>query len=116
MGNPLCHFELAVSDVEKSQRFYKTLLGWEFAGSAMPDYTMIDTGSEPGGGMMEVQPEMPGPCMTVYFLVDDIPAVLEKVEQAGGKVLVPQTPIPDVGAYAVIGDPDGLTFGIFKSQ
>jgi len=41
---------------------------------------------------------------------------LKKIEQAGGRVLVSQTPIPGVGEFAVIGDPDGLSFGIFKSQ
>lgn len=62
--------------------------------------------------MMEVRPEMPRPCLTVYFLVDDIPALLKKVEQAGGKVLVPQTPIPDVGAFSIISDPDGLALWV----
>ena len=114
MGHPLCHFEFAVSDVEKSQHFYKSLFDWEFEHEPKLDYTMIKTGSEPGGGMMKVAPEMPGPCLSVYFLVDDIPAILKKVEEAGGNVLVPETPIPDVGAFAIIGDPDGLSFGIFK--
>ncbi len=114
MGNPLCHFEFAVSDLDRSRSFYKALFGWEFDSSSMPEYTLIKTGSEPGGGMMKAAPEMPGPCLTVYFMVDDIPATLKNAEEAGGKVLMPETPIPNVGAFAIVGDPDGLAFGIFK--
>ena len=116
MGNPLCHFEFAVTDVERSQRFYKSLFDWEFDSQSMPGYSLINTGSEPGGGMMDVKPEMPGPCLSVYFLVDDIAAALKKAAELGGRVLVPETQIPNVGAFAVIGDPDGLSFGVFKSQ
>ena len=116
MASPLCHFEFQSDDPEKCQQFYGSVLGWEFDSQSMPGYTLIKTGSEPGGGMMTVKPEMPDPCLSVYFLVDDIATTLKKAEEVGGRVLVPETPIPNVGAFAVIGDPDGLSFGIFKSQ
>ncbi|MBU0637921.1 MAG: VOC family protein [Planctomycetes bacterium] len=115
MPNPLCHFEFTASDEARSRQFLTSVFDWKFDGSSMPGYTLINTGSEPGGGLMKVTPEMPGPCFTVYFLVDDIPATLQKVEQAGGKVLVPQTPIPNVGEFAIIADPDGLHLGIYRS-
>ena len=48
--------------------------------------------------------------------MNDIGATLNKAQQAGGKVLVPETPIPNVGSFAVLSDPEGLHFGIFKSR
>ncbi len=116
MASPLCHFEFQSDDPEKCQQFYGSVLGWEFDSQSMGDYTLIKTGSEPGGGLMKRPPQVPAPCLTVYFLVDDIAATLNKAQQAGGKVLVPETPIPNVGAFAVLSDPEGLHFGIFKSQ
>lgn len=116
MASPLCHFEFQSDDPEKCQQFYGSVLDWEFDSQSMPGYTLINTGSEPGGGLMKTPAEAPGPCLSVYFLVDDIGATISKAQQAGGKVLVPETPIPNVGAFAVLSDPEGLGFGIFKHQ
>jgi predicted enzyme related to lactoylglutathione lyase len=115
MANPLCHFEFMSDDPEKCQEFYGGVFGWEFDSSSMPGYTLIQTGSDPGGGLMQRPAEAPAPCLTVYFLVDDIAETVSKAQQAGGKVLVPETPIPNVGAFAVIADPEGRHFGVFKS-
>ena len=115
MANPLCHFEFMSDDPEKCQQFYGSVLGWEFDSSSMPGYTLIQTGADPGGGLMKRPPEAPAPCLNVYFLVDDIADTINKAQQAVWKVLVPETPIPNVGAFAVIADPEGLHFGVFKS-
>jgi predicted enzyme related to lactoylglutathione lyase len=116
MANPICHFEFCSDDPEKCKQFYGSVFGWEFDNQSMPDYTLINTGSEPGGGLMKRPPQAPAPSLTVYFLVDDVGATVSKAQQAGGTVLVPETPIPNVGAFAIIADPEGLHFGIFKHQ
>ena len=116
MGNPLCHFELMVSDVKKSQEFYGKIFDWEFkTDEAMSDYTMISTGIEPGGGMMKKPDEAPCFALSQYFLVDSIEETLGKVRGAGGKVGVPKTEIPGVGWWALVIDPDGIPVGIFES-
>jgi predicted enzyme related to lactoylglutathione lyase len=116
MASPLCHFEFQSDDPQKCQQFYGSVLGWEFDSQSMPGYTLIKTGSEPEGGLMQRPPGSPAPCMTVYFLVDDIGATINKAQQAGGTVLVPETPIPSVGAFAVLADPEGIGFAIFKHE
>ncbi len=116
MPNPLCHFELMTKDVNKCQAFYTGVFDWKFDSSSMPGYTLIQTGKEPAGGMMKVPPGAPGPCFTVYFMVDDIGATLKKVERAGGRVLKPETPIPNVGAFAIFADPEGNALGIFRPK
>ncbi len=116
MPNELCHFEICATDEQRSRRFYSALFGWEFDASSMPGYTLIKPGEGPGGGMMKCMPGMPGPSLRVYFQVDDIQPVLKKAEQGGGRVIMPETPIPNVGAFAMISDPDGVCFGIFKPR
>lgn len=115
MSNELCHFELMVSDVDKAKVFYGKIFDWKFTGSDMPGYTMIDTGKEPGGGMMKKPDEVPGFALSVYYLVDSIDETLKKVADAGGCMLVPKMEIPTIGWWALFTDPDGIPVSIFES-
>lgn len=116
MGSPLCHFEFMSDDPDKCKQFYGSVFGWEFNDRSFPGYTMIKTGRDPEGGLMKRPDEAPAPCMTVYFLVDDIPATLEKVKAGGGTVHKGETEIPNVGRFAVASDAEGIPFGIFKGR
>ena len=49
----------------------------------------------------------------VYFSVDDVDASAARVSELGGSISVPPTDI-SVGRFAVVGDPQGGTFTIFK--
>ena len=115
MGNPLCHFEFMVSDVEKAKEFYGKIFDWKFSDYGAMDYVMINTGSEPGGGMMKKPDETPQFALSEYFLVDSIEDTLAKVEAAGGKLGVPKMEIPGMGWWALFLDPDGIPVGIFQS-
>lgn len=53
--------------------------------------------------------------MNVYFMVQDIGAALAKVQESGGQVTVPKTPIPNAGAFAIFADPEGIVVGVFQS-
>jgi len=115
MGNPLSHWELMVSDVEQAKAFYTTIFDWELTDSGMEGYWFIQTGREPGGGMMAKPPKAPGCFLSQYFLVDSIDETLEKVTAAGGTVVVPKTEISkEIGCWAGFTDPDGIYVGIFE--
>jgi len=116
MASPLCHFEFMSNEPEKCREFYGSVFGWEFDDQLMPDYTLIKTGSEPGGGLMQRPTEVPNACMYVYFMVDDIPAALDRIETGGGTIHRGETEIPDVGWFAMAADPEGIVFGLFKSK
>lgn len=115
MGAPLCHFELMSNDPARCKRFYGDLFGWEFDDTSMPEYTMINTGSEPGGGLMQRPEQAPCPALNVYFMVEDIDATLTKAGVAGAQVCVPKTPIPGTGWFAMILDPEGIPVGLFQT-
>ena len=115
MGAPLCHFEFMSDDPDQCKAFYAKVFGWEYDDKSMPDYTLIKTGEEPEGGLVKRPAEAPAPSLNVYFLVDDIKATLAKVQQAGGRTVVPKTPIPNVGAFAMFSDPEGIVVGVFQS-
>ena len=116
MGSPLCHFEFLSNDPDKCKQFYSSVLGWEFDDSSMPGYTLINTGGEPSGGLMKCPDEAPGPSLCIYYLVDDLPATLQKVTDGGGTVINDKTEIPNVGWFAIATDPEGISFGLFKAK
>ena len=118
MGNPVVHFEFMVSDVAKSKEFYGKIFDWKFEhhDEGGMDYTMIDTGKEPGGGMMKKPDEAPMFALSQYFQVDDIDATLAKVVEAGGKPGIPKMEIPDMGWWAMFFDPDQIPVMIYQPK
>ena len=75
MAGWVVHYEIPASDVDRAQRFWSGLLGWEFGESVMPegDYRMARTGEQSGAALMQGDTGHP----KVYFDVDDIDAALE---------------------------------------
>lgn len=114
MPNPLCHFEFMSADVARWKSFYGQVFDWSFDDKTMPGYTVIHPGGEPNGGVFPKPPDAPGPCLTVYFAVKDIDETLGKVTERGGKLLVPRTPIPNVGEFALFTDPEGIIVGLLQ--
>ena len=75
---------------------------------------MVDTGGEGaiGGGIAEAQ----GPNQVIFYIeVDDPQAVLDRIEEAGGKTVVPVTEVPDMVTFAQFADPQGNVVGLVKS-
>ena len=114
MASPLCHFELLSDDPAKCKEFFGEVLGWSFDEDSMPGYTLINTGSDPGGGLMKRPGDVPQPMLGVYFRVDDIAATVTKIRAAGGKVLADVAEIPNVGRWAHVADPAGLRSVFFS--
>ncbi|MFQ5591221.1 MAG: VOC family protein [Phycisphaerae bacterium] len=115
MPNPLCHFELMSNQPEQCKEFYGKVFDWTFDDDSMPDYTLVNTGAEPTGGIFLKPSEAPSACANLYFSVDDIDETLAKVAELGGTVIVPKTAIPGVGHFAMFADPEGITIGILKA-
>jgi len=115
MAHPVVHFEIAGKDGTKLQEFYGKLFDWKISvEAAMGNYGLVE-GSEGGigGGIFQGQ-EGIAPFVTVYVSVDDLQAYLDKAVRLGGKTVLPPTPIPSVGAFAMFHDPEGNLVGLFK--
>ena len=120
MPNPVVHFEILGTNSAKAQRFYGDLFGWKIEAASIPGMPEGDTyGSVSpqdkgiGGG---VTGGMNGqPSVAVYIEVDDPQAYLDKIEQAGGKTVMPVTEIPNVVTFAMFSDPYGNAVGLVKS-
>jgi predicted enzyme related to lactoylglutathione lyase len=51
-----------------------------------------------------------------YFWVDDVDASAQKANDGGAATLVPAMDIPNVGRFAVLRDPQGAVFAMFKGS
>ena len=113
MSNPVVHFEIGGRDSAKTQKFFAELFGWkiEMVGPA----AMVATGSDEGiQGHITALGHEPYNFVTVYVQVDDLQAYIEKAENLGGKMIIPPTDIPGMGAFAWFSDIDGNTIGLSK--
>jgi hypothetical protein len=110
----LCWSELDTNDTDSAERFYTKLFGWTTKVS--PEYTEFDRGSTPIGGMMRIPKEWGDvpPNWLPYFAVSDCDATAAKAKELGGSVTVPPTDIPNVGPFAVLQDPQGAVFAVYR--
>jgi len=115
-------YELMTSDAAAAAKFYATVVGWKAEDSGLPgmDYTLMKVGEAQVAGMMGTPPELQAinapSTWSGYIAVDDVDATQARVLQLGGKLLRPADDIPEVGRFAVVADPQGGAFMLFKPQ
>ena len=56
------------------------------------------------------------PVWMPYFAVDNAEAVTTAATEAGAQVMMPPTPIPTVGTFAVMADPQGAVFAVLQAE
>ncbi len=102
-----------VSDVERTKAFYARVFDWTFQPSG-PEYTLIDTGTPPGGGIMPRPPGVEMSALNTYFRVSDLDRTLRTAVEAGATVIVPRMEVPEVGWFAMFLDPEGIAIGVMQ--
>jgi uncharacterized protein len=110
------HFEIPASDPERAAAFYKKAFGWKIEKWPGPmEYWMVNTGAdgEPGinGGLMKNTQVKTTTNTIGVASVDD---AVKTVQGAGGKLIMPKTPIPTVGYFAYLEDTEGNLFGVMQ--
>lgn len=113
MPNPIVHWELLVSDVERTKAFYAKIFDWKFQPTG-PEYTLIQTGSDPGGGVMQRPSNVKVSQLNSYFKVADLDRTLRDAVEAGATVIVPRMEVAGVGWFAMFLDPDQIPIGVMQ--
>ena len=118
------HFEIPFENKQRAMDFYTRCFGWQLTDMPQMNYVMANTvatgpdyrPTEPGainGGLFERPKEAPSP--VIYVGVASVDEAIKKVQAAGGKVVTPRTPIPDMGAYGRVSDTEGNIIGLFEA-
>lgn len=90
----IVHFEIPSDNIERAKKFYNSLFGWEMEKMPGPmEYWMFPTANSKGeqtvgGGVMKRR--MPNETITNYIDVSSVDEYAKKVEQLGGRVIVPK--------------------------
>ena len=113
MGKKIVHVEFPAQDLERGQKFWEGVGGWDVKDSGMPgmQYLMWQQDDQ-GGGIYSMEGQSG---TKVYFGSDDIDADIGKVRELGGEAEDKQ-PIPSVGWFARCKDSEGNPFSIFQSD
>ena len=122
MKNAISWFEIPATDLGRAQKFYETIFGMKMAELDMPNIKMrmfpLDDMMTQVGGAVVDSGGFHKPSATDGPLVylngnPDVQLVLDKVEAAGGKIMVPKTEIsPEYGFMAVVIDTEGNRIGL----
>lgn len=120
--NALNWFEIPVANFDRAVKFYSTILNAKMAVKGMGPSAMAHfPSSRPGvGGAVVSDPDQkPGPSGARVFLNagDNLDDVLNRVETAGGKVLVHKTNITaETGYWALFRDTEGNHVGLLSPK
>ena len=121
MANKLNWFEIPVTDMERAKRFYEALTGAALTrspfGQPGEEMCVFDAEQETDikGALFKTEAMKPSTDGSVVYLnaAPAIDAWLERVESAGGKVLIPKVTLPEgMGYFAHIQDSEGNRVGI----
>lgn len=109
--------DLFTSDPDRSRGFYCELMGWS-VDEPHPDFGGYFNFSRGGrlvaGGMRNDGKAGVPDGWNVYLSVDDAGATVATATAHGGGVIVPATPLADLGSMAVITDPGGAAVGMWQ--
>ncbi|HYF30999.1 MAG TPA: VOC family protein [Chitinophagaceae bacterium] len=119
--NSINWFEIPVKDIARAKKFYEAIFDIKLADmQAMPGMKMAGFPYEYGNGKVTgaiVEGDMHKPSMdgiTIYMNADpDIQTVIDRIEKAGGRVVMPRTQItPEYGYMAFFMDTEGNKLGL----
>lgn len=117
MKNAISWFEIPATDIDRAQKFYETIFGISMMPMDMPNMKMrmfpLDDPMTGVGGTLVDSGGFHKPSETDGPLIylngnPDVQTILDKVEAAGGKIVVPKMMIsPEYGDMGVFIDTEG---------
>ena len=127
MDHTVVHFEIPVDDPERATKFYSELFGWRIEKMSIeggPEYWSVrtipvdETGRPQGpgvnGGMMRRMAS--GQTPVNYVAVESVDEFVRKAQRLGGRVLMAKTPVPGMGWFAQLHDPEGNVIAVWETD
>lgn len=115
----LCWADLNTPEPEAAKEFYEGLFGWNVDyGESGAGYLHIKNGEAFIGGIPPAEDRDPSvpPNWLLYYAVNDVDGTAAKAKQLGGSEYMAPMAMEGVGRMAVVADPQGAAFAIFKGE
>jgi predicted enzyme related to lactoylglutathione lyase len=124
MQHAISWFEIPSSNLERATQFYETIFGVQLIAMDTPNIRMrlfpLEDMSGIGGAVVDSggfhKPSATDGPLIYLNGNPDVQIILDKVEAAGGKIMVPKTEIsPEYGHMTVIIDTEGNRIGLHSA-
>ena len=123
--NGVVHFEIYAKDAEKLAKFYSSLFDWTIQAMPNMDYHYVKTTdtddqgtpTQPGainGGLVVRPAGFDDRGWINYINVDGLDAAVKRAQDLGAKVTKPRSPVPGMGWFAMLVDPQGNNFAVWE--
>ncbi len=109
------HVEIPTTDFKKTKNFFGKLFGWKFEEVPQWKYMLFYAPEKPHGGFYLVNKMPKKHTVVVYIEVESIDIKLREIKKAKGKVVIPKSPISDMGWWAKFETPDGCQLALWES-
>lgn len=115
-------YELLTTDLEAAAAFYGTVLGWNVQPSGQPgiDYRFFRAGTTGIAGFMKLPEKATSSGVPSTWLgyigVDDVDSAVASIVAKGGVVHMPAQNIPGIGRFAMLSDPQGVSFYVMRGE
>jgi predicted enzyme related to lactoylglutathione lyase len=117
---PVDWFEILGSDAERTQNFYRDLFGWQTDDSGFGGYRLVRHDHDAEGRDLQIGGGLGSgdgtTWVTVYALVPDVEAALQKAESLGGKRAYGPNAVGDTMKTGAFHDPTGNPFGVYQTS
>ncbi len=122
-SNAVCWFEIYVDDIDRARAFYEAVLNQELTRLDNPDVDKdfpqpemwafpMDKRPGASGAICKMEGVQAGGNSTlVYFDCEDCSVEQGRVEEAGGKIVVPKMSIGEHGFISIAQDTEGNNIG-----
>lgn len=120
--NPVCWFDINVSNLEKSKQFYETVLDTKLQDlpiewGKQSTFPFSEQGPNATGALVENQGGLTnGNNTVIYFSSEDCITEEARIEKAGGKIIRPKMGIGEFGFISLFKDLDGNTIGLHSRK
>jgi predicted enzyme related to lactoylglutathione lyase len=112
-----------MDDPERAIKFYSDVFGWQSSKWGGPmDYWLVTTGPKEEAGIdgaLMLRSETDDrlkKSARITIGVDSVDEALKKIEENGGKILMPKTPVPGVGYSASFEDSEGNIVALMQED
>ena len=125
--NSVVHFEIYADDPDKLEQFYTSLFDWTIERMPGMDYRFVKTvetdakgmATQAGGingGLMKRPAGYEDRAWINYVNVESVDTSTERAQKLGAKLMKGKSPVPGMGWFTMLIDPQGNPFALWQSD